>query len=217
MNLKIGIILPTRGLIFSEVIEAIERERNLINEKTILYTTTDKPIPEAQNFLIEKALEDHEITHVISVEEDTVPFTGSFAKLLQNDGDIVAIDYGVSGWSCIAKDQQGEILWCGLGCTLIKRTVFEALEKPWFRTDKSLRLNDWQWIDNPAKYGGQDIWFCQQAKLAGFKISQVDGECKHLQLDNLGKKDYNNGMHQISQKPMIKKHQIIEERREYGF
>lgn len=207
----IAIVLPTRGLVFAEVIEAIERERNLVDEKTVLYVSTDKPIPEAQNFLVEKALGSYEITHIFSVEEDTVLPTGALAKLLQSDNDIAAIDYGVSGWSCITKNRNDEILWCGLGCTLIKRGIFEKLEKPWFRSDKSLRLNDWQWIDNPAKYGGHDIWFCTKAREEGFKIGQVEGECEHLQLDSLGEKDYNNGIHKISQKPKIEKHQIIEE------
>lgn len=211
----IGIILPTRGLLFTEVLEGIEKERSLVNEKTILFTTYNKPIPVAQNYLVEKALKNSEISHLFMVEEDTVPLAGALEKLLQSDGDIVAIDYGVSGWSCIAKDSIGEILWCGLGCTLIKREVFEKLEKPWFRIDKTLRLNDWQWIDNPAKYGSLDIWFCTKAKEAGFKIKQVEGECKHLQLDSLGEKEYNNGIHNVSEKPKIKRYQIIRKEENY--
>ena len=203
----IAIILPTRGFVFAEVLEGIEENRK--NYETELYTTYNKAIPEAQNYLVELALKNSEVSHIFMCEEDTVPPARALEKLLQSDDDIVAIDYGVAGWSCIAKDKTGEILWCGLGCTLVKRTVFEALEKPWFRTDKTLRLNDWQWIDVPTKYGGHDIWFCRQAIEAGFKIKQVKGECKHLQLDKLGVREYNNGLHIISQKHKIEKHQII--------
>mgnify|MGYP001595506588 CR=1 FL=1 len=175
----IGIILPTRGLIFSEVLQGVEENRK--NYETELFISSNLPIPEAQNYLVAQALANSSITHLMMVEEDTVPPARTFEKLLQSDGDIVAIDYGVSGWSCIAKDKTGDILWCGLGCTLVKREVFEKLEKPWFRTDKTLRLNDWQWIDNPAKYGSLDIWFCTKAREAGFKIKQLKGEYKHLQ------------------------------------
>src|SRR3990167_8392426 len=182
----IGIILPTRGLLFSEVLEGVEKNRK--NYETELFISSNLPIPEAQNHLVAQALANSSITHLWMVEEDTVPSAGALEKLLQSNEDIIAIDYGVAGWSCIAKDKTGGILWCGLGCTLIKRAVFEALEKPWFRTDKSLRLNDWQWIDNPAKYGTLDIWFCTKAKEAGFKIKQVKGECKHFQFDELEKK-----------------------------
>jgi|SRR3990167_3039085 len=205
----IGIILPTRGLLFSEVLEGVEKNRK--NYETELFISSNLPIPEAQNHLVAQALANSSITHLWMVEEDTVPFARALEKLLQSDEDIVAIDYGVAGWSCITKDKTGEILWVGLGCTLVKRTVFEGLEKPWFRTDKSLRLNDWQWIDNPAKYGTLDIWFCTKAKEAGFKIKQIKGECKHLQFDEIGKKEHNDGIHKISQKPMISKHQTIEE------
>ena len=186
--------------------------------------STDKPIPEAQNFLVEQALENPNVTHIFSVEEDTVPPAGALEQLLRCDSDIAAIDYGVSGWGCIAKNKQGEILWCGLGCVLIKRKVFETMEYPYFRTDKALRLNDWTWQDLPEQYtktggyGGLDIWFCCEARRLGFKIKEIeDMECKHLQLDKLGEKEYNNGIHIISQKPMIEKYQIIEERRENGF
>lgn len=59
-------------------------------------------------------------------------------------------------------------------------------------------------------YGSLDIWFFSQARLKGFKIVQVEGECDHLQLLSLGQKEVNNGLHQIGLKPKIAKQQIIE-------
>lgn len=211
----IAILLATRGLVFSKVIEAIERERNSINEKTILYISTDKPIPDAQNFLVTEALKNQEVTSLLFVEEDTVPIAGALDKLLAMDSSIACIDYGVSGWGCVTRDIRNKILWCGLGCTLVKREVFEKLEYPYFRTDKTLRLNDWKWVDLPKdyqekkQYGSLDIWFFTQAREQGFDIVQIDGECQHLQLDGLGEKGVNNGLHTISEKPKIEKRQIL--------
>jgi hypothetical protein len=204
----ISIILPTRGLVFTEVVDAIGKNLEGVDHK--VYYSTNLPIPDGHNELVEKALKDNP-THLLFIEEDTVMPDGGFKRMLDANADIVCIDYGVEGWGCVAKNVEQEILWCGLGCTLVKREVFEKLDKPYFRTDILLRLNDMQWI--PAgvheTYGGQDIYFCCQAKGKGFKIVQVDGECKHLKLERLGTKEVNHGIHIIGLKPNITKHQII--------
>lgn len=208
----VAVVLPTRGLVFTEVIEALESYKR----KCFLdiYYSYNLPIPDAQNILTDKALAKDFINHIWFVEEDTVPPSGSLEQLLEVNADIACIDYSVKGYSCVARsDKTGEVLWCGLGCTLVKRKVFENLEKPYFRTDKSLRLNDWKWISNPAKYGGLDIWFCIKAREKGFKIIQVPGECRHLKVGEYTVNEKNEGLHKIIIKEPIKKQQIIDEGR----
>lgn len=209
--MKIGVILATRGLVFTRVEDAIAR--NLKGLSYWVYRSHDLTIPDCQNVLVDQALTDG-CTHLFFVEEDTVMPELAFNHMIATNGDITCIDYGVAGYSCITRDKNtNEVLWCGLGCTLIKREVFENLEKPYFRSDKALLLNFWpeiRWSD-PGKqaYGGQDIYFCIQARLKGYKITQVPGECEHLKLDELGQREINNGLHQISQKPVISKHQTL--------
>ena len=211
--MKIAIVLPSRGLIFTEVEDAIESQRKQFDID--VYRSWDLPIPDSFNILVERALQDEKVEYIFFVEEDVVIPGDALKRLLaavkKYHADIYCIDYAVGGWSCVAREKSlNEILWCGLGCTLVKRVVFECLSRPWFRTDKSLRLNDWQWTDNPAKYGGQDIWFSRQAIDKGFTICQVDGECRHLKLDELGKPEINKGLHTISEKPVLTKNQLIE-------
>ena len=208
----IGIILPTRGLVFTKVEEAIERERNSTWEKTKVFRSHSLKIPDAYNILVEEALEEKDLTHLWFVEEDTVPPQGALLKLVDMSKPIACIDYGVNGWSCVAKDKKGEILWCGLGCTMIRKEVFYFLEKPWFRADRVLRLNDWTWqkVEADKEYGGHDIYFFLKAREARFEIAQVEGECEHLKLDELGQREMNDGLHQISPKLKIEKYQIIE-------
>mgnify|MGYP001575743960 CR=1 FL=1 len=43
------------------------------------------------------------------------------------------------------------------------------------------------------------------------EIKQAKGECKHLQFDEAGKKEDNEGVHKISMKPKISKYQTIRE------
>lgn len=204
----ISVALPSRGFIFAEVENAIEKMRK--NYDIEVFRSWDKKIPDAQNYLVEQALKANP-THIFFVEEDTVPEDKTLDKLLKLDADIACCDYSVNGWSCVAKDSKTkEILWCGLGCTLVKANIFKKLEKPYFRTDKSYRLNDKAWIDNPMKYGGLDIWFCIKAREAGFQIKQIEGECRHLSFLAVGDKEVNNGLHHIAQRPTISKFQYIE-------
>ncbi len=208
----IGIVLPTRGLVFTRVESAIEGIRAKHSIK--VYRSDNLPIPLGHASLSEKALAEG-ATHIWFVEEDNPPPEDALDKLLAANSDIACIDYGVNGWGCVTKTPEGEVLWCGLGCTLVKREVFEKVPKPWFRVDKTLRLNDWTWQDLPEEYiktkqyGSLDIWFFTQCRKYGFSITQVEGEVDHLQLISLGKRETNNGLHVIALKPKIEKRQIL--------
>jgi hypothetical protein len=208
----IGIVLPTRGLVFTRVEEAIEREKQ--NHQVRVYRSWDQPIPDGHNTLAKKALEDG-CDYIWFIEEDTVPTTGALDRLLEADSPIACVDYGVAGWGCVTHNSEGEILWCGLGCTLVKKEVLEALDYPYFRADKVLRLNDWTWQQLPESYiekknyGSLDIWFCTKAREKGFSITQVEGECEHLELKALGQRQRNNGLHEIGLREKISKHQIL--------
>jgi len=199
----IAIVVPTRGMVFTETVQEIA---NIQNEyETKVYYSWDKIIPDSNNYLVKKAL-DNSPEYLLFIEEDVVIPKGAVKDLIDANAAIACIDYGVNGYSCIGKSE-GRVLWCGLGCTLVKREVFEKLPYPWFRTDQTFRLNDHQWTDAPAKYGGHDIYFTMKAREAGFEIKQVEGECKHLQLDELGRKEWNDGLHKISEKDKISKNQ----------
>lgn len=203
----IALLVASRGLTFTQTDIVIDKIRDRF--ETIIFRTYDKKIPEAQNWLVEEALKT-EADFFLFIEEDVVPSLQQIVEMVNRNTDIAFVDYGVNGWSCSTKDEKGEILWVGLGCTLVKRKVFEKLEPPWFRTDKVLRLNDWKWLDQEAKYGGHDIWFFTKAKEAGFRIEQVGGECEHLGVKELGRPETNNGLHPIFSKSKIKNYQIIE-------
>lgn len=206
----ISVVLPTRGLVFTQTEIALEENLRGIEHK--IYRSFNLPIPECQNVLVEQALCDSP-SHILFVEEDIVIPKGGVKRMIQKYAPIAFIDYGVAGWSCRAmkRDNLNDILWCGLGCTLVRKDVFDVLEKPYFRTDKALRLNDWTWIDVPKErqYGGQDIYFFMKARDKGLRPIQVSGECEHLVLENIGQKEINNGLHKIGIKPKISKLNVV--------
>jgi len=203
----IAVIRPTRALSFTRSEIALDEIRDSFDMR--VFRSFDKPIPNCFNDLVEGALL-HKPDYILFLEEDIVLPLDKFREMLNIDVDIVFVDYSVNGFSCSARNKEGEILWCGVGATLVKAQVFDKLEKPYFRTDKTLRLNDNKWIDNPAKYGGQDIWFFTKCREAGFKITQIEGELEHLELVSLGVKEMNNGLHNVGIRDKISKLQIID-------
>ncbi len=104
-------------------------------------------------------------------------------------------------------------MWCGLGCTLIHRWVFEVMPKPIFRTDQTLRITDLEKMDYhiedvPNKYGGHDILLGYYANQAGFTISQAEGfESPHLRSDMLSHNENNKGFRTVYQLDPVSKHQ----------
>ena len=209
--MRINVVLPSRGLIFAEAMQALLD--NLQGYEYKIFTSHNLIIPDCQNKLTEKALFGYP-DYILYVEEDTVMPEGALDDMVMAKADIACVDYGVAGYSCITRDKTThEALWCGLGCTLVKREVFDKLDKPYFRSDKALLINAWpeiKWIDTGEQnYGGQDIWFGMHARKKGFKIQKVAGECKHLKLDFIGRKEVNKGLHLISQKEKISKYQTL--------
>ncbi len=206
-NEKIAVLLPSRGLIHSRTIEAVQA--NLTNAGKsfsgphYVFYSHDKPIPEAQNYLVERAM-GTDATIFWFVEEDNIFEEDVLFKMIVEQRPVIAIDYpvGPSSYSCIMK-KDGEVYWCGFGCTLIRREVFDAMNKPWFTVDVSYRVKNFRTMevekqDVPSKYGGHDINF-------GFALREINIPIYHLQsassghlfVDQLGPRQYNDGTHQI--------------------
>lgn len=62
----------------------------------------------------------------------------------------------------------------GLGVALIHRSVFEKMEKPWFYIPY-IPASDGHW--------GEDVWFCNQARKAGFDVlvdHDLSKEVRHI-------------------------------------
>jgi hypothetical protein len=201
--MKIAVLCTSRGLIFADTIDSLIENLKGYNWEFI--SVSGLPIPEAQNEAVKRALKGSS-DYFFWVEEDVVIPSGSLKEMIEMDKDVVCVDYPVAGgWSTI-KRADGEIKHCGLGCTLMKRKVFEKIPKPWFETDKSLDAKTGRVLDIPMKYGGHDIFFGIKLRNYGFKIHQLEGvECGHLRCPDLNRRESNNGTYQINLLPIISK------------
>ncbi len=190
----ISALVPSRGLLHSRTVEALDRELSGVEHNPILYTHNE-PIPDCFNSLSERFM-DTDSDLAWFVEEDVVPPRGALKALLEllgPDVDVSFVNYPLIKFKNAAcyKFFQGDLIWTGLGCTLVKRKIFEALPRPWFLDKHSLvaictgsAQKEWKLELRENKdvvYGGQDIYFFGRAYLQGFRIGVVPHmECKHL-------------------------------------
>ena len=198
-------IVTTRGLIFADTLKSLQD-----NEVSSPLIISGLQIPESHNEGVRQALKEYS-TYIFFVEDDMRFPALTLKQMIKVDASIVCVDYPMdNGSSTIAKKGE-EILWCGLGCTLIKRGVLANMADPWFDTSYSYKINEdhsLTKIVNPNKYGGHDINFCFKARELGYEIKQLPGiEAEHLRCSELVKGKYNTGVQFIKPLEKITKYQ----------
>jgi hypothetical protein len=208
---KVSVILPSRGLIFSQTAE--ELLDNLRGTKHKIFFSHKKPIPECFEDPTNEALKDKSITHLWFVEDDMVLPPDTLKKMLEADVNAVTYDYPVTkdGNGAVFFDQGGEAVFGGTGCLLVKRSVFDNLNKPYF-TDKVRwsMLNYGESVKLTGSYGStgygtHDITFCVKLWNNGVKLNVLKPSLAQRKLISLGKAGSNNGAHKIEVWKRIKK------------
>lgn len=201
--MKLAICLASRGLINSRTVESVLKNLEILNKdwQVKWFISHNLPIPDAQNDITQRAY-DWGADRFWFVEEDEIIAQWTLDQMLKYKYHIIAVDYAVGEkkYSTIRR-KNDKILWCGLGCTLITREVFDKLDKPWFRIDKSYQLkenNEFEEINVPNKYGGHDINFGLRVNELGMSIFQLPNMvCGHIKLRELGKEGWNDGIHKF--------------------
>lgn len=214
----IVIATPSRGLIFTRTVQSIiegMQELNKLGVATKFISCHDLPIPDGHNYCVETALQDPSVQKIFFIEEDMYIFPEAFVALATSEHDMVTLQYNDKNGrphGIIEFDHNGEVVWCGLGATVIHRRVFEALDKPYFYTKrrwKNIRRNingqtvtEYERVakESEYQYGGQDVDFCFRVRELGIKISCLPNhKAHHFQLIKLGEPHVNNGLHEIRQ------------------
>lgn len=204
-SVKVGVILPSRGLIFSNTADEILQNLRGIPHK--FFFSHRRPIPECFEKPANRALLDDEITHLWFVEDDMVLKPDTLKKMLELDANAVTCDYPVTrdGRGSVFYDQGGQVVFCGTGCLLVKCEVFDGIKSPYF-TDKIrwTMLNYGESIKMVASknskgegYGLHDITFCVKLWKSGVLIKVLPIKLGQRRLIALGKAGSNDGAHNI--------------------
>lgn len=132
-------------------------------------------IPQQRAVLVRAAME-AKATHVLWIDSDMRFPPDAFFQLLADDEPIVAANYPTRrppilptaehsehGYLFTPADADGldEVTRCGMGLMLVRMHVYESIKQPWFVIGFS---------PSDAEYTGEDFFFCQQARNAGFTI-----------------------------------------------
>lgn len=201
--MKVAVILPSRGLTFSQTADEVLQNVKDIPHK--FFFSHRKPIPECFETPTQKALEDPEITHLWFVEDDMVLPAGVLQQLLDADANAVTCDYPVTkdDRGSVFYDQGGSVVFCGTGCLLVKRQVFDSIKAPYF-TDKvrwtmlnygeAVKLTG---VYGSAGYGTHDITFSIKLWKTGVIIEVLKTKLGQRKLVALGKPGTNEGAHNI--------------------
>lgn len=203
---KLAVILPSRGLLFSESFEELLRELKPFDHK--IYFSHGKPIPDCFNVPLERALRDESYTHVLFAEDDMMLPKGILKKMLDGNWLACALDYPFKndGEATILHDPQGYALYSGTGFLLVDRLILDKMPKPVMRTDLAwdLRIQNhtmYMWprdVSNIKTYGLHDINFGLTLWTNDMPIVPVT-TCGQRKLLALGQSNSNHGAHIIKE------------------
>lgn len=208
--MKVAVILPSRGLIFSRTAEEILNNVRDIPHK--FFFAHKLPIPDAFEKPTNQALLDDEITHLWFVEEDMVLPPTILKDMLDKNLAVVTINYPTTGKQDAAVlTIKGRIVYGGTGCLLVKREVFDELKAPYWRSDIAwipknrgdhIRFTA---VKKEGGYGFHDVNFYMNLFKLDIPVHKLDYTIGQRKLVALGKAGSNNGAHHIETWTKVKK------------
>jgi len=187
----------SRGIMHSRTFGAIWRNLEGRRDKWDLADSHGLKIPKAQNYVTSKAL-GMKPEWLWFVEEDMFPEKSTLRIMLEagERSDVVTVDYKLeNGESCIFDDPSSGFHYGGMGCLLVRRSVFDKIKKPWFDTRAFNGLGGS--LPFRVNYGGQDVFFYHRLTEAGIPVTVVEAAVDHLRVVKNGSSDSNDGVHEI--------------------
>lgn len=201
---KLAVIVPSRGLMFSQTLENLLDELEGFDYE--IFWAHGKSLPDCFNDPTEKALADPNVFAVLLCEDDMIIPKGTLKKMFAQNYPVVALDYPFQqdGDSTVLHDPQGFAYWTGTGFLLCAREVLEGLEKPIWRTDRTFdpfvdkdTIHFWPRILEGTHYGLHDLNFGLVLYSSGLPIMVMEETGGQHKLVKLGEKHTNNGAHEI--------------------
>ena len=203
---KLAVVLPSRGLMFSETFEELLSELEGMDYE--IYWAHAKSLPECFNEPTERALKDPSNYAVLFCEDDMILPKGILKEMFAAQYPVVALDYPFQqdGDSTCLHDPEGFAFWTGTGFILVARPILEQLEKPIWRTDRTFdpfidkdTIHFWPRKLTKVFYGLHDLNFGMVLYSAGVPIYPLERTAGQRKLVKLGEVHSNKGAHDIKE------------------
>lgn len=212
---KLAVVLPSRGLMFSETFEELLGELDGFDYE--IFWAHGKSLPDCFNIPTEKALADPEVYAVLFVEDDMIIPKGILRQMFAMNYPVVALDYPFqqNGDSTCLHDPQGMAFWTGTGFMLVAREILEQFEKPIWRTNRTFdpfidkdTIHFWPRKLTKIFYGLHDLNFGMVLYSAGVPVMPMKQTAGQRKLKQLGQVHNNNGAHQIEELTKVGKNLV---------
>jgi hypothetical protein len=192
---KLSILVPTREMVhsqFSYCLAQLLRTTSEVNLDTYLFFDSSTILLNQREKLIEKAKEVRS-DYVLWLDSDMMFPSTTAIRLLQHDKDIVACNYmkrtkplktvaytDLTNWDSWLRmepyDGLVKVQGVGMGCMLMKTSVFDSISKPYFEFRYDEETKDWH---------GEDFLLQKKLRDQGYEIhidTLLSMEIKHVGL-----------------------------------
>lgn len=205
---KLAVIVPSRGLMFSETLEELLGELGSLDFPYEIFWAHERPLPECFNEPTEKALKDPDVFALLFVEDDMIIPKGILKKMFAANYPVVALDYPFQqdGDSTCLHDPEGKAFWTGTGFMLVAKQVLQQIPKPIWQTGRTFdpfiaedTIHFWPRQLDKVYYGLHDLNFGLVLYSAGMPIMVMDETAGQRKLVKLGEAGSNDGAHDIKE------------------
>lgn len=213
---KLAVVVPSRGLMFSETLEELLRELKDFDYR--IYWSHGKSLPDCFNDPTEQILKDDDIFAVLYCEDDMILPKEILKRMFDRKYPVVALDYPFKsdGDSTMLHDPAGNAIYSGTGFILIAKSILEALPKPVFRTDtawdtmiKGDTLVFWPRKLTKVAYGLHDVNLGITLFANNIPIMPMFKTAGQRKLVKLGEPNTNNGAHEIKKLTKVGRDLVI--------
>lgn len=196
-KMKIGICVPLYNVVpasfFVNFVNRLHEFQTQEKYDVQIYMRASTIVDKARNELVEMALRD-KCDYVFFIDSDTLIPGGALDALLAMDVDIASGLYFAKGrpYLPVARVKEGdkhfyledfeynsiyEVQGVGMGCCLIKTSVFDGMEFPYFKLE-------WRKHDGVDYQIAEDLYFCDEAIKKGHKVHLNTGVvCDHFGIE----------------------------------
>lgn len=203
---KLAVIVPSRGLMFSETFEELLRELQDFHYE--IFWAHGESLPDCFNKPTERALKDKDVFAILYCEDDMIIPKGALKRMFSAQYPVVALDYPFQqdGDSTVLHDPKGMAFWTGTGFMLVAKQVLQQMEKPIWRTNMTFdpfidkdTIHFWPRKLDKVFYGLHDLRFGLLLYSAGMPVMPMEETAGQRKLISLGKPGTNNGAHEIKE------------------